>query len=114
MPFFFRRRKSQGRPRKKVNKSRVRRKGASLWGDKGPHEGRLERTGDIAALQRYRLSQYKDQSKPEPHFLSHKLLFTEEDLREIVQKETSIKEEKIFGAESKNTQERLRILNTKY
>lgn len=114
MPFPFHRRKSRDRPRKKVNKSRVRRKGAPLPGDKSPYETRRERSGEIAALQRYRFGQHMNQSNPEPHFLSHKLLVTEKDLREVVQEETSTKEEKSPGAKSKDTQERLDSLNTKY
>lgn len=46
-----------------------------------------------------------------PPFISHKLLFVEEELREVVQEEISIKE---GSALSKDAKERLNVLNAKY
>lgn len=57
-----------------------------------PEEIRLEESGEIIILQRYRLFEHWDQHKSRPPNISHKLLFVEEDLREVVQEEISIKE----------------------
>ncbi|KAJ5804013.1 uncharacterized protein N7518_000316 [Penicillium psychrosexuale] len=61
-------------------------------GDKPRKEVKLEEFGRINDLQRYRLSEHWDQYDYEPPNISHKLLFVEEDLRELVQEEISIKE----------------------
>ncbi|KAJ5793746.1 hypothetical protein N7457_000345 [Penicillium paradoxum] len=80
-----------------------------IGGEKTQIEIRLERDGNINALQRYRyLTWRKNAIHPE---VSYELLDTEESLREVVQEELSIKEENASGL---NTQERLRVLHTKY
>ncbi|OQE02632.1 hypothetical protein PENSOL_c002G04623 [Penicillium solitum] len=88
--------------------------GAKLIGDKTSEEVDLEQSGEINTLQRYRLGQYWSQVErfnTKPPFISHKLLFIEEDLREVVQEELSIKE----GATlNKDAKDRLDALNAKY
>lgn len=85
-----------------------------MIGDKTSNEVNLEQSGDINTLQRYRLGQYWSVNKrfnTKSPFISHKLLFIEEDLREIVQEELSIKE----GATlNKDAKDRLDALNAKY
>ena len=109
MPISFPRRK------KKPSRNRAHRKAhGALRGDKNHWEVGLERSGDINNLQRYRLHQYFAEVKRDnlqPPFISYKLLFTEEDIREVVQEEISIKE---GLALTKDTKERLGILNAKY
>ncbi|CAI7630628.1 unnamed protein product [Penicillium discolor] len=86
-----------------------------MVGDKDLQESSLEQFGDINTLQRYRLRQYSNKIRRdniEPPFNSHKLFFVEEDLREVVQEEISIKQEhKILN---KDAEERLHALNVKY
>ncbi|KAJ5186988.1 hypothetical protein N7449_009982 [Penicillium cf. viridicatum] len=85
-----------------------------MIGDKDHWEADLEQSRDINGLQRYRLYQYwnKVRDNTRPLFDSHKLFFVEEDLREVVQEEMSIKEEhKILN---KDAEERLHALNIKY
>lgn len=118
MPFSFRRRKSREVQAKKNQPSEPNEPkglmGAKLIGDKTSNEVNLEQSGDINTLQRYRLGQYWSENKrfnTKPPFISHKLLFIEEDLREIVQEELSIKE----GATlNKDAKDRLDALNAKY
>lgn len=110
MPISFPRRK------KKPSRDRAHRKAlGALRGDKNHWEVGLERSGDINILQRYRLCQYIDQVKRDnlgPPFISYKLLFIEEDIREVVQEEISIKEGN--ATPGTNAEERLRVLNKKY
>ncbi|KAJ5951349.1 uncharacterized protein N7479_009762 [Penicillium vulpinum] len=81
-----------------------------LGGEKTEIEMKLERDGNINALQRYRyLTWSKNAVHPE---VSYELLDTEENLREVVQEEISIKEG--TAAPGTNAQERFRVLNTKY
>ena len=85
-----------------------------LIGDKTSEEVDLERSGEINTLQRYRLFQYFRQVErfdTKPPFISHKLLFIEEDLREVVQEEISVKEGATLNKDAKN---RLDALNAKY
>ncbi|KAJ5952494.1 uncharacterized protein N7479_010907 [Penicillium vulpinum] len=87
----------------------------TLKGDKYQWEVDLEQSGDINTLQRYRLIQYGRQvrkDKSAPPFNLHKLLFVEEDLREVVQEEISFKEE--HKTLNKDAEERLSALNVKY
>lgn len=63
-----------------------------LNGDKTPMETRLEESGEINILQRYRLVEHWNEYEYRPPNISHKPLFVEEDLREVVQEEISIKE----------------------
>ncbi|CAG8240000.1 unnamed protein product [Penicillium nalgiovense] len=82
----------------------------AIGGEKSETEIKLERNGNINALQRYRyLTWRKNAIHPE---VSYELLDTEESLREVVQEEISIKEG--TATSGVNAQERLRILNTKY
>ncbi|KAJ5977699.1 hypothetical protein N7501_001041 [Penicillium viridicatum] len=86
-----------------------------MVGDKDHREASLEQSGDINMLQRYRLHQYWNQVRRDntgPPFDSHKLFFVEEDLREVVQEEISIKEE--HNVLNKDAEERLYALNVKY
>ncbi|KAJ5699899.1 hypothetical protein N7536_002912 [Penicillium majusculum] len=66
--------------------------GRSLIGDKTSEEVDLEQSGDINALQRYRFVLHWNKYRTRPPSFSRKLLFVEEDLREVVQEEISIKE----------------------
>ncbi|KAJ5847839.1 hypothetical protein N7455_011796 [Penicillium solitum] len=66
--------------------------GRSLIGDKTSEEVDLEQSGDINALQRYRFVLHWNNYRTRPPSFSRKLLFVEEDLREVVQEEISIKE----------------------
>ncbi|CDM38077.1 unnamed protein product [Penicillium roqueforti FM164] len=108
MPFSFPRRKRE------PSRDRVHRKVGIMRGDKDSWEVGLERSGEINILQRYRLSEYWTLIRRDntgPPFISHKLLFVEEDLREIFQEEISIKE----GADlNKDAKERLDALNARY
>lgn len=82
----------------------------AIRGEKTEMEIKLERDGNINALQRYRyLTWRKNAIHPE---VSYALLDTEQSLREIVQEEISIKEGN--ATPGVDAQERLRILNTKY
>ena len=82
-----------------------------LKGDKCSGEIRLEESGEINILQRYRLLAHWEQHEGRPPNILHKLLFVEEDLREVVQEEIYIKE----GPDSlKVSQKRLDALNTQY
>ena len=86
-----------------------------MVGDKDDREADLEQSGDINMLQRYRLHQYCNEVKrydTGPPFDSHKLFFVEEDLREVVEEEISIKEE--HNILDKDAEERLYALNVKY
>ncbi|CRL23796.1 unnamed protein product [Penicillium camemberti] len=88
--------------------------GTRLIGDKTSEEVNLERSGDINALQRYRLGQYLDQverNDTEPPFASYQILFIEEDLREVVQEEISIKKRATL---KKDDKDRLDTLNARY
>ncbi|CAG8182054.1 unnamed protein product [Penicillium nalgiovense] len=103
---------------RKPSRNRAHRKGfGPMRGDKSSWELDLERSGEINILQRYRLGQYlrqltKDNSGPP--FISHRLHFIEEDLREVVQEEISIKEGfDVLGKCGKEKQ-RLDVLNIKY
>ena len=79
-------------------------------GEKSETEIKLESDRNINALQRYRyLTWSKNAVRPE---ISYELLDTEENLREVVQEEASLKEE--TATPGTDAQERLRILNTKY
>ncbi|KAJ6028181.1 hypothetical protein N7540_003757 [Penicillium herquei] len=85
-----------------------------LIGDNVNHldtdEARLEQSGDINALQRFRLAEhYRGIPNDDPQ-ISHRLYFFEEDLRELVQEEIAIK----LHILNKNTKERLEVLNKKY
>lgn len=84
----------------------------SLKGDKTSEEIRLEESGEINILQRYRLLEHWMGHEFRPPNISHKLLFVEEDLREVVQEEIFIKE----GPDSlsKDSQKRLDALNIQY
>lgn len=75
-------------------------------------EVRLENAGEINVLQRYRLLEHWHEDEHEPPNISHKLLFVEEDLREVVQEEKSIKEG--LNSLCKDSKERLDALNVKY
>jgi hypothetical protein len=68
-------------------------RGGCLRGDKSSVEARLEQSGEINTLQRFRLVEHWHEDKAGPANISHKLVFVEEDLREVVQEEISIKEE---------------------
>ncbi|KAJ5696127.1 Nuclease (SNase-like) OB-fold [Penicillium solitum] len=109
MPFSFHRKKKLSRDRAHTKQP------GTMVGDKDLRESSLEQSGDINTLQRYRLRQYWNKIRrdnTEPPFDSHKLFFVEEDLREVVQEEISIKEEhKILNKDAK---ERLHALNVKY
>ncbi|CAG8924277.1 unnamed protein product [Penicillium salamii] len=77
-------------------------------GDKAKIEVELERNGDFNALQRYRyVTLRKHTVRPDT---APRLLDTEEDLREVVQEEMSIKN----GTVTPETEERLRVLNAQY
>ncbi|CAG7972623.1 unnamed protein product [Penicillium salamii] len=77
-------------------------------GDKGEIEVELERNGDFNALQRYRyVTHLKYIISPDT---APRLLDTEENLREVVQEEMSIKN----GTVTLETEERLRVLNAQY
>ncbi|CAG7933918.1 unnamed protein product [Penicillium olsonii] len=81
-----------------------------IGGEKTEVEIKLERDGDINALQRYRYLNWRENAT---HLdVSNELLDTEENLREVVQEELAIKEGD--APPGTNTQERLGILNTKY
>lgn len=86
--------------------------GEGLVGDKDSREIKYEQSGEINILQRYRLVEHWEQYDSEPPNISHKLLFVDEDLREVVQEETSIKD----GPYNlrKDSQERLDALNIQY
>lgn len=111
MPFSSRheRKPSRGRAHRKA--------GGSMTGDKDIWELDLERSGEINILQRYRLRQHlrrpshDDSERP---FISHRLYFIEEDLREVVQEEISIKEGLDVLEKCGKEKERLDVLNTKY
>ncbi|KAJ5951301.1 uncharacterized protein N7479_009714 [Penicillium vulpinum] len=85
-----------------------------MKGDRDYSEIGLERSGDINILQRYRLAQYWreiERGNTRPPFISHKLLFIEEDLREVVQEEIYINKGAVLNKDAK---ERLNALNAKY
>ncbi|KOS38799.1 hypothetical protein ACN38_g10366 [Penicillium nordicum] len=85
-----------------------------IFGDKTPDEVKLERSGKINNLQRYRLTQVWGQIRGDnikSPFDSATILFIEEDLREVVQEEISIKEGTTLNKDAK---ERLDALNAKY
>ncbi|KUM62190.1 hypothetical protein ACN42_g4916 [Penicillium freii] len=86
--------------------------GWRLIGDKTSEEVDLEQRGDINALQRYRFVLHWNKYRTRPPSSSRKLLFVEEDLREVVQEEISIKEG--LDALSKDAKEKLDALNVKY
>ncbi|KAJ5640933.1 hypothetical protein N7528_000558 [Penicillium herquei] len=100
----------------------VRVRGRTIAGDRDDkEENRLEKSGHINALQRYRLREHNEnendggsyfQTTAEDPHIAHHLYFLEEDLREIVQEEISIQ----LGLSNKHTKdsERLEILNRKY
>ncbi|CAG8241528.1 unnamed protein product [Penicillium salamii] len=77
-------------------------------GDMGKFEVKLERNGDFNALQRYRYVTLR--SHPERPDTAPRLLDTEEDLREVVQEEMSIKN----GTVTPEAEKRLRFLNAQY
>lgn len=113
MPFSFQSRDDRASP--ETVRERVHRKaGGTLMGDKTSWEVSLERSGDINILQRYRLLEhlYLNNQGTKPSFISHNIVFIEEDLREVVQEEISINEE--LDISNKDVQERLRILNARY
>ena len=105
MPFSFHRRTPSGDHTK-------RKMGWRLIGDKTSEEVDLEQRGDINALQRYRFVLHWNKYRTRPPSSSRKLLFVEEDLREVVQEEISIKEG--LDALSKDAKEKLDALNVKY
>ncbi|CAG8036202.1 unnamed protein product [Penicillium nalgiovense] len=76
-------------------------KGGGLRGDKPFVEARLEQSGEVNTLQMFRL-----------------LLFVQEDIREVVQEEISIKEEldalNKDAKDAKDAKEKLEGLNVKY
>ncbi|CAG8004825.1 unnamed protein product [Penicillium salamii] len=77
-------------------------------GDKDKIEVELERNGNFNALQRYRyVTHWKYIVRPDT---APGRLDTEEDLREVVQEEMSIKN----GTVTPETEERLRVLNAQY
>jgi hypothetical protein len=80
-----------------------------VGGEKTETETKLERDGNINALQRYRYLTWRNSVHPES---SCELLDTEENLREVVQEEISIKEG--TATPGTNAEERLSILNKKY
>ena len=83
--------------------------------DKDYREAHPEKSKDINKLQRYRLAEYCAKIRRNNNlspFDQHKLFFVEEDLREVVQEEISIKEE--HNILKKNAEERLYALNVKY
>ncbi|KAJ5425988.1 hypothetical protein N7465_001058 [Penicillium sp. CMV-2018d] len=86
--------------------------GRRLIGDKTSEEVDLEQRGDINALQRYRFIVHWNNYRTRLPSSSRKLLFVEEDLREVVQEEISIKEG--LDALSKDAKEKLDALNVKY
>lgn len=88
---------------------------ALLLGDKGTDEMKLQESGDIDALQRYRLVKdgrtfQNHQSGGKDPMILHHLYFIDEDLREVVQEEESIK---VNDFETENKR-RLDILSRKY
>ncbi|KAJ5173799.1 uncharacterized protein N7500_001730 [Penicillium coprophilum] len=81
-----------------------------MGGEKTETEIKLERDGNINALQRYRyLTWRKNAVHPE---VSYELLDTEESLREVVQEEISILEGETTP--EVNAEERLQALNKRY
>ena len=80
-----------------------------IGGEKTEMEIKLERDGNINALQRYRYLNWR--KTPIQIEVSCELLDIEEKLREVVQEEIAIKGGAPPGT---NTQERLRTLNTQY
>ncbi|CAG8242278.1 unnamed protein product [Penicillium olsonii] len=83
-------------------------RGDMIDGDKDEAEIAHERNGKFNALQRYRYKSYW--SNPKDAHVSAQLLDTEEDLRELVQEELSIKD----GPATRETDKRLHVLNTEY
>ncbi|KAJ5092834.1 hypothetical protein N7456_008695 [Penicillium angulare] len=88
--------------------------GGILKGDTSIEELDLEQSGDINILQRFRLHAHFDNyhDLPDTTYIPHQIIFVEEDLREIVQEEISIKKwPNLARAEA---QDRLHDLNVKY
>jgi hypothetical protein len=88
-----------------------------MRGDKDCWELDLERSGEINILQRYRPGPYLRQATKDNSghpSISHRLHFIEEDLREVVQEEISIKEGLDILGKCEKEKERLDVLNTKY
>ncbi|KGO78251.1 hypothetical protein PITC_036190 [Penicillium italicum] len=104
------------RDKKKPSRDRAHTKAfGMIRGDKDDFEVSLEQSGDINLLQRYRLKNYFKEPRNDttgPFFDLHKLFFIEEDLREVVQEEISIKEE--YETLNKDARERLQALHIKY
>lgn len=109
MPFSFHRLKSREvQAEKKEQKGTM---NTPIFGDKTPDEVKLERSGKINNLQRYRLTQVWGQIRRnniKSPFDLPRILFIEEDLREVVQEEISIKEGTTLNKDAK---ERLDALN---
>ncbi|KAJ5478845.1 hypothetical protein N7530_004354 [Penicillium desertorum] len=87
-------------------------RGGCLRGDKSSVEARLEQSGEINTLQRFRLVEHWDEDKAGPANISHKLLFVEEDLREVVQEAISGLD--ALNKKAKDAKEKLDDLNVKY
>lgn len=96
-------------------------KGGGLRGDKPFVDARLEQSGEVNPLQRFRLVEHWHEDRAGPANISHKLLFVEEDIREVVQEEISTKEELDAlnkdandAKDAKDAKEKLEGLNVKY
>ncbi|KAJ5882585.1 uncharacterized protein N7529_001257 [Penicillium soppii] len=84
---------------------------ANLIGEMSISEARKAKYGDIHDLQEYRYSHFYRCYQGLPGY-SRKLLDVEEELREVVQEEISIKEG--INTLTKGAKERLRVLDARY
>ncbi|KAJ6157427.1 hypothetical protein N7470_005019 [Penicillium chermesinum] len=95
---------------------RVSRDCGFLPGDKDEEEDRLELSGNLNALQRYRIVDFYDQLEENSDTIddlaAHSIYFIEEDLREVVQEEISIQSN--ISSQDKNTTTRLEYLNNRW